>query len=711
VLDSWLFLEFPMNSNSNQQLFRFGVFELDGRTGELRKSGVRVRLQQQPLQILRVLLENSGKVLTRQQICTELWPDGTYVDFDRSLNRAVVKLREALGDSAESPRFVETLPKLGYRFIAPVATSEGSRNSVTHSPSPPVVTQSRSRVFWRYVWLALLLASSLILLLTYWSTSPKLPRVQNITSLSRSPEPKLAQIVSDDLRIYFSEHDDDLVHPMQLSISGGEEVPLATSPGNWIIFDISPDRSELLVGTVTAGSVQYEGRPPLWILPLVGGAPQRVGEVRAQSATWFPDGRSVSYGVRGDLYRCDRDGGNIKKLLSVAGTVDHPRWSPDGRTLRFDVNSLGQSVSLWEANADGSNPHALLSGWNSPANECCGRWTADGSYYVFQSRQAGRTDLWAIREKWPLWRKSDRAPFRLTNGPLNFLSPFPSRDGSKLYAMGEQEIGELNRYDGKEFVPYLAGVSAEGVAFSRDRQWVAYVSYPEGVLWRGRIDGTDRLQLTQSPLLAALPQWSPDGKQIAFAGTGGTQSLWQIYVIPMQGGRPRQLTFAHENRLLPWWSPDGTSVMYSGFPGSSPELSLVDVSTLQVTTVPGSTGLCAPTWLADGRIVAVGSEPGRIVSFDPATQHWSEVWRGAFDYYNVSHDGQWVYFDTKWQNAPGIFRVRMKDHKWERVTSLRGVRRTTGLAGTWFDIAPDDSPMLLRNLNTEQVYKLDLAFK
>src|SRR5262245_11876571 len=107
-------------SASTPRIVRFGLFEADLLSGELRKSGLRIRLSGQPLQILSVLLERPGEVVTREELQKKLWPDGTFVDFDHSLNTAINKIREALGDSADNPRFVETLARRGYRFISPV---------------------------------------------------------------------------------------------------------------------------------------------------------------------------------------------------------------------------------------------------------------------------------------------------------------------------------------------------------------------------------------------------------------------------------------------------------------------------------------------------------------------------------------------------------------------------------------------------------------
>jgi cholera toxin transcriptional activator len=128
------------------QIARFGVFELDLSSGELRKSGVRLRLQEQPFQVLALLLERAGKVVTRDELRQKLWPSNTFVDFDHSLNTAINKVREALGDSASTPRYVETLARRGYRFIAPVQNSS-PRDSVdfaasTHTTEPLQPTTS-----------------------------------------------------------------------------------------------------------------------------------------------------------------------------------------------------------------------------------------------------------------------------------------------------------------------------------------------------------------------------------------------------------------------------------------------------------------------------------------------------------------------------------------------------------------------------------------
>ncbi len=133
-------------SSGEGKLLRFGVFELDTAAGELRKSGARIRLQEQPFQVLSVLLENAGRVVTREDLRQKIWPADTFVDFDHSLNTAVNKIREALGDSASSPRFVETLARRGYRFIAPVNGVETDTTSPHAQNSPAKLDASPAEV-------------------------------------------------------------------------------------------------------------------------------------------------------------------------------------------------------------------------------------------------------------------------------------------------------------------------------------------------------------------------------------------------------------------------------------------------------------------------------------------------------------------------------------------------------------------------------------
>ena len=179
---------------------------------------------------------------------------------------------------------------------------------------------------------------------------------------------------------------------------------------------------------------------------------------------------------------------------------------------------------------------------------------------------------------------------QLTAGPMDFRSPVSSVDGKRLFVIGEQRRGELMRFESKlgQFVPYLGGISALDVDVSKDGQWVTYVSYPEGVLWRSRVDGSQRLQLSSLPMQATLPRWSPDGKRIAFSASVPGEPD-RIHVVAADGGRPAQLTARNHYETDPNWSPDQNSLMFGGepwFEGGAPGSAGSTCSTLRHAKSP-----------------------------------------------------------------------------------------------------------------------------
>jgi Tol biopolymer transport system component len=304
-------------------------------------------------------------------------------------------------------------------------------------------------------------------------------------------------------------------------------------------MDISLQSSELLVGQPLAAG--FLGEIPLWSIPVPAGAARPLG-VSAYSAAWTPDGQMIL--SRGhDIYLADHNGANPRKLATSVDSPNAFHFSPDGKSIRFSALNLTTYITtLWEMQADGSNLHPLFAGWNHPSNECCGLWTPEGKYYVFQSVHEGTSNIWIVADQVPLWKKVSPEPVQLTTGPLQYSSPALSVDGKKLFVVGTQPRSELVRYDSKshEFVPFLGGIPASDVEFSHDNQWVTYVNNSDSTLWRSKADGSERLQLTYSPLRAALAHWSRDGKKIAYSGTSlGTG--WSVYVISKDGANPQRI--------------------------------------------------------------------------------------------------------------------------------------------------------------------------
>ncbi len=345
------------------------------------------------------------------------------------------------------------------------------------------------------------------------------PRVTGSTQVTSDGRAKAA-VVTDGSRIYFSSCAYFNCSLFQASAVGGDEVPIQTSFSNPMVDDISPDRSQLLVSSAcpqmradNAGA-ELQGCP-LWVLPTLGRSPRPLGNIRATDAAWSPDGKEVVYTQGNTLYRAKVDGTESRQIVSVAAdaTPFYPRWSPDGSRLRFSVQTAHTPrTSLWEVAADGKDLHPLLSGWNNPPSECCGSWTPDGRYFLFQSQRGGVTNVWAIREGGSLFEKVSHEPVPLTTGATSTSNPVPSTDGKKIFVVTPHLRGELVRYDAAshQFAPYLSGISAMGVSPSRDGNWMTYVAYPEGTLWRSKADGSERLQLTFPPLYVLQPRWSPD---------------------------------------------------------------------------------------------------------------------------------------------------------------------------------------------------------
>ena len=712
----------------NPNTVQFGLFELDLQARELRKSGVKIKLNEQPFQVLTVLLERPGEIVTREELQARLWPADTFVDFDLSLNSAVKKLRQALGDESDNPRFVETLYRRGYRFIAPVSAvtrglSAASRNGVLSGPNPashpgdgtvsPPAESERSAeiaVRSRTRRLALIAAGCLTVLLVGLmfermpASSPRITGFTQITSGGKVHQ--LGGLATDGQRLYFNAADKDRIALAEVSVSGGDSALIATPFQNTFLGDIAPDGSSILIG-------RFEGtnhEDSIWILPLPVGSPRPLGKALAHNAVWTPDGRRLLYDSGADLYEANPDGSDARKLATLSASISNPQISPDGRKIRVTLDDVKTGFSeLWELNRDGSQSHPLLPNWSDSPHECCGRWTPDGKYFLFARFREGRTSLWALPER-RSWIQPKARPVQLTNGPLDFWLPVPSKDGKRIFAMGGQARSEVLRYDGRSFLPYLGGASAADLAFSADGQRVAYVSVPELTLWSSKIDGSDRIQLSDpSAMEAAMPRWSPDGRQIVFmARTVNTD--WRAYLVAANGQGLRELIPGAAAGFDPGWSPDGKSIVLavSDLGATSNQISILDLETQKISLVPGGENLFSPRWSPDGRyIAAITTDSAALMLFDRSSQQWTELVRMGIGYPSWSRDGQYLYFDSILTEDPAFFRVKISDHRLERLASLKDIHRLWGPNAEWSGLGPGDSLLVTRNISSPEIYALD----
>src|SRR6202158_2346897 len=189
---------------------------------------------------------------------------------------------------------------------------------------------------------------------------------------------------TDGARLYFNEIASQGYAISQVSATGGEVAHVQIPSPTMVLLDVSPDGATLLVAD-EVGQTAFRG--PLWGLPVLGGSPRRLGDTFAQAAAWSPDGQKMVYADGSTLFLANSDGGESRKLVSLPGMVFDHVWSADGGTIRFRVGSeLTTQGSLWEISVNGKNLHRLLPDWHNPADECCGKWTADGKYFVFQSQ-------------------------------------------------------------------------------------------------------------------------------------------------------------------------------------------------------------------------------------------------------------------------------------------------------------------------------------
>ena len=284
----------------------------------------------------------------------------------------------------------------------------------------------------------------------------------------------------------------------------------------------------------------------------------------------------------------------------------------------------------------------------------------------------------------------------MTSGPIVWDNPIPGKDGKKIFATGSTLHGELIRFDAKtsQFQTYLAGLSADNISFSKDGKSVVFTSYPEWILWRAKPDGSDRIQLSDTPLLPTMPTWSPDGNQILFfdASSVGNEKAW---VVSSQGGNPRRL-MPDDNgtETDPNWSPDGKKIIFSTSPegGADPKsvIKILDLDSNSVSTVPGSVGLFSPRWSPDGRsIAAVRMNSTTLNVFDIKTQKWSTPYKGVVAYQSWSKDSAHVYF-MNFQENPAVYRVRVADGAVERIADIKDLNYT-GNTGMWMGLDATDA--------------------
>ncbi len=561
----------------------------------------------------------------------------------------------------------------------------------------------------RYVLLAVAcLLAGLAVLAIRLAATPQL-RVSSYLALTNDGRDKGGPLLTDGARVYFTEQGPDGPGLAAVAIAGSGTALIPC--GCLTIHDLSPLHSEVLAWRPPSDQAGGE----LWVVPLLGGSPRRVGDLRASFAAWSPDGRQLAFTRQDGLYIANADGSEARRTAQITGQAAWPRWSPDGSALRFTENNYQNGElweSIWEVAADGSNLHRLLDGWDHPPHECCGTWTPDGRFFIFQATREGRTDLWALREERGLFGSDSGLPVRLSSGLQGFSSPAVSTDGKHVFALGLEKRGELVRYEMRlrEFVPFLGGISATWVSFSRSGGSVAYIDYRDLTIWRANADGSNKRQVTFAPLQADGFSWSPDEKWLAVRARIPGKD-WMIYLVPSQGGDVQLLMPGEEEQGVPTWSADSKRVAYGDVPhvfgkaSGTEVIHIVDLNTRTLSQLPGSLGLWTARWSPDGRSVAALTIDGqRLMLYDVAAKKWRATKADNVDNPTWSNDSRYIYFDTQGDNR-ALRRLRAADGQVDELVSLRSY---PNLAWWWSGVTPGNSPLILRSLGTTEIYALSL---
>jgi DNA-binding winged helix-turn-helix (wHTH) protein/Tol biopolymer transport system component len=696
---------------------RFDNYEVDSRAGELRKHGYRVPLEDRPFRALEILLKHAPEVVTREELKKELWPADVFVDFDHGLNKAIGKVRRALNDNAEQPRFIETVGRRGYRFIAPISPSVAHAQVPEPAVAPPPtsnveaeeITPNQHRGGSRHLYAtAAAFVAIVVVAFLFRPTTPKL-QVAQIVQITKSGDAwHLEPMYTDGPRLYYQASSWNEPHAYwgvkQVLLNGNEETVIPGTSDrihSLRIRGLSPDYTEFLALTRTP-EAPWTGAAVV-TLPVVGGSPRPLGTLVADSVARSPDGATLAYTKGHQLFVAKSDGSGSRLLLEAAGDVTYPTFSPDDHRLSFTV--LTEQQSIWDVGVDGSGLHERRFDWPGKPLECCGVWTPDQRYFVFRSRRNGLSNLWAVEEKSPWWRRANRDPAQLTFGPMNFYQPLPSRNGKLIYAIGALPSGELVRHDAKkkDYVPFLGGQSASVVEFSRDGEWVAYVTLPERQLWRARIDGTEAFQLTLPPLqVDAQPRWSADGTRIAFSAKRPGELL-RLYMVSVKDGKLESLPSQPRSQASPDWMPDGNSLVYGcGLDECSDfRLYRLDLRSLRDEEIPETAGLYDPVWSPDHQqLAAIDNANHRLTLVDLKTGKRTPLSHREARYPVWSADSQYVYYGAS-ENK--ILRVRVPNGLEEPMLELNF--RSAGP----FNLAPDGALIFSREHGHYDVYALELA--
>lgn len=575
-----------------------------------------------------------------------------------------------------------------------------SSHSGMKAQAPPSSVWLRPRTM---AILVIPLMALVVILVVVLNGTPPASTPLDFQQITFTPDLKDGPIVTDESRVYFQSQN----QPVEMSVNGGATAPLRASIVGMKMMDISPDASQMLA--LKQDVNDESGRGWLYSVPVLGGVPRKLVDQTVNSALWSPDGRAIAMANLGTLMLSDGDGTNIRKIWTAPGRLGVPHFSPDSRRIRVTVYDDQNRVParIWEINANGSSPHPLAMDWPSDVPQDQGEWTPDGKHFIFGSNPGRGNNLYQLVE--PPWFEFWNKPtaVRLTAGQLDVLAATPSRDGTGLFIVGRIAQGEMRAYDPqqKRFVPFLNGLAASSFVISPDKKWMVYTEYPRQYLWRSKLDGSEKLQLTDS--YAVMPQWSPDSKQIVY-------SDWkQLYLVSADGGAAEKLIPNPNDEVAPSWSQDGKTIAFNDypFPGHLPGIKVLDLATRQISIMPGSEGFYVPRWSPNGKyMIAVGQNPSRMVLYSVQSGTWRDLKKfdAPWGWYTWLKDSKSVYVSLP-TPSPGIqtgfYQLGIPDGSWKLLTRLDGLNLGFSPEESFDSLTADERPAKMTNTSVVQIYR------
>ncbi len=654
---------------------RFGPYEVDLHTHELWKFGTRLRLVGQPFEILAVLLRKPGELVTREELRTRLWPADTFVDFNHGLNAAVNKLREALSDAADAPRYIETLPRRGYRFIAtvewikaapgvlPQPRSSPARPQVEATPvafvevpdplafagmcavQSPVSRDRSGYLIGAAVVLVLILSGMffhkvLSRVDTGAAAHSVIEHTRPLLSISDTNAPAFSpdgnsvafyrqHSAAADAGIYVSAVGSD--HLVQLSNNDDDCCPVWSPDGRWIAFSRSHDHeysiylvpadggSEQKLKTeraLTAQSAAFKLTSALSIerkLDTVGVIPHR-GEI-----DWSPDGKFIAFASSTGLYLAGVESPSVHRITEAPPLTEDwgPKFSPDGRTVLFvRDHQVGLSNEIRSVSATGGDWKHVFSEPGRIASPP--QWSYDGRSVIFSANRTGHPALWRVS------LDANDSAVQISEAGSPAWDPAVSRHGYRLAyerLLRSLSIWQMNLSDPSDKRPYLAVSSTSdtdqgpGPQFSPDGQRLAYMSDRSGTMeiWISNRDGSNPFQLTAVGG-AGTPRWSPSSQAVAFDVT--TPDGGKIVSMNLHGGAPQVLTPDKSHSVCPSWSHDGKWIYFAS-PRSG---------AWQVWKVPADGGTAVQVTHRGGH-AALESPDGKYIFYAKNEYAEPEIWQ------------------------------------------------------------------------------------